>query len=231
MRDSITTISLRNAALIAGVSILVMVIAAPFAELYMYPKLVISGDASQTTKNILANMGLFRAGILCYVITFICDILAAWALYILLKPVNDNISQLTALFRLVYTIIALVALVNLVIVLQLLNTNTTLSIFKQDQLYNQVMLSLISYSNAFHFGILFFGIHLGLLGYLVYKSSYIPKILGLLLVIAGLGYLANGLKPFLFPAINIDFAVYTFYGELFFMFWLLIKGSKIKEQI
>jgi hypothetical protein len=92
------------------------------------------------------------------------------------------------------------------------------------------MSSLEAFRSSWYFGLLFFGIHLGLLGYLVVRSNYIPRILGILLIIAGLGYLINALKPVLFPNINIDFAQFTFYGELIFMLWLLIKGPRIKES-
>ncbi len=230
MTNSTNTTSLRRVALIAGIGLLIMVIAAPFAELFVYPKLVVPDNAAETAKNIIANERLFVSGIFGYLITFICDLLVAWALYVLLKPVNENLSLLTAWFRLVYTVIALVALLNLVTVLQLLTTADYLAVFEPDQLYAQVRLSLGAFRNHWYFGLLFFGIHLGLLGYLVFESRYIPRILGVLLIIAGLGYLLTTLKPFLFPNINLDFAEFTFYGELVFMLWLLIKGSRIKES-
>ena len=222
--------SLGTAALIAGIGLLIMVVAAPFAELYVYPKLVVSGNATATVQNIIANKTLFTAAIFAYLITFVCDLIVAWALYVLLKPVNENLSLLTALFRLVYTVIALVALLNLATVLRLLNTSNALTLFSPDQFSIQVMLSLQAFRSNWYFGLLFFGIHLGLLGYLVFRSNYIPKILGVLLVVAGLGYLLTNLKPFLFPDINLDFAKYTFYGELMFMLWLLIKGSRINAS-
>jgi len=221
---------LRTAALIAGIGLLLMVIAAPFAELYVLPKLVIPENAPETAKNIIANKPLFTSAIFGYLITFICDLVVAWALYVLLKPVDENLSLLTALFRWVYTVIALIALLNLVTVLRLLDTSATLTIFQADQLPDQVMLSINTFRSQWYFGLLFFGIHLGLLGYLVLRSEYIPRILGVLLIIAGLGYLLTNLKPFLFPSVNVDFAEYTFYGELIFMLWLLIKGPRIKES-
>ncbi len=221
--------SLGRAALIAGIGLLIMVIAAPFAELYVFPKLIVPGNAAETVKNIIVNKTLFTSAIYGYLITFICDLVVAWAFYVLLKPVNKNLSLITAWFRWVYTGIALVALLNLVTVLRLLNTSDTLTGFQPDQLHAQVMLSLSAFRTQWHFGMLFFGIHLGLLGYLVFRSKYIPGILGVLLIIAGLGYLLTTLKPFLFPSINLDFAEYTFYGELIFMLWLLIRGSRIKE--
>lgn len=222
-------ISLGSVALLAGLSLLVMVVAAPFAELYVFPKLIVRDNWEETTKNIIANKSLFRTGTLCYLITFICDLLVTWALYILLKPVSTSLSLLTAWCRLVYTVIALVAFTNLVTILKLLNTTDNITAIEPEKFFAQVQFSITAFKNGWYFGILFFGIHLGLLGFLVFKSGYIPKLLGVLLTISGLGYLANGLKPFLFPNTNIDFAVYTFYGELIFMLWLLIRGYRIKE--
>src|SRR6266508_4457851 len=226
---TISKTSLARAAIIAGIGLLIMVITAPFAELYVLPKLIVPANAAETVRNIIANQTLFTSAIFGYLITFICDLVVAWALYIFLKQVNKNLSLITAGFRWVYTGIALFALLNLVTVLRLSNISDILPILQPDQLHAQVMLSLNTFRTQWHFGLLFFGIHLGLLGYLVFRSKYIPKILGVLLTIAGLGYVLTTLKPYLFPTVNLDFAEYTFYGELIFMLWLLIKGSRIKE--
>lgn len=230
MTKPINQISLSAAAVIAGFATLTMVICAPFAELYAYPKLIISGNGVETVKNIIAHQTLFAVLITSYTITFICDILAAWALYILLKPVNVYLSALTALFRLVFAIIAIVSLLNLVNAFRMVTTPDYLKLFNPNQLEAQVMLSLKAFRYGFHFGLVFFGIYLGLLGYLVWRSKYIPWILGLLLIISGLGYFASSLQPYLFADVNIDFAVYTFYGELVFMFWLIVRGWKIEEK-
>jgi Domain of unknown function (DUF4386) len=219
-----------RAALIAGIGLLVMAIAAPFAELYVYPKLIVPGNAAETVQNIMANRVLFTAGMFGYLIAFLCDVLVAWALYLLLKPVNENLSLLTAWFRLVYTVIALIALLNLVTVLRLVNPSNPSAIAQPDLLQAQVMFSIQAFKSHWYFGLLFFGIHLGLLGYLVFVSKYIPRILGVLLVIAGVGYMLTTLKPYVFPGLNLDFAEYTFYGELIFMVWLLVRGPRIKES-
>jgi len=230
MTNNSNEISLRTAALTAGLAILAMAILAPISELYIYPKLVIWGNIAETVKNIMANETLFRECIFCYLMTFLCDILAAWALYVLLKPVNENLSLLTGWFRLVYAVISLVAVINLVTVLKLLNDADLVKTMQPDQLNTQVNISLHAFKDGWYFGILFFGIHLGFLGYLVLRSTYIPKILGILLILAGLGYTINAIKPFLFPDINVDFAKYTFYGELIFMLWLIIRGPRIQES-
>jgi hypothetical protein len=224
-------ITLRQAAIIAGCATLTMVLCAPFAEIYAYPKLVTPQDGAATVKNIIAHQTLFAALIMAYVITFICDIVAAWAFYILLKPVNAYLSVLTALFRLVFAVVAMVSVLNLINAFRIVGTPDYLLLFKPDQMQAQVMLSLNEFRYGFHFGLVFFGIYLGMLGCLVWISKYIPWIFGLLLIASGLGYFATSLQPYLFSGVNIDFAVYTFYGELIFMLWLLIRGWKIKEII
>ena len=230
MTNSINETSLRNAALTAGFGLLIMAIAAPFAELYVFPKLIVQGNIAETVQNIVDNKMLYLSAIFGYVITFICDVLVAWALYVLLIPVNKSFSLLTAWFRLMYTAIALFALVNLVTVFKLLNITDYLTIFGTDQLHAQVKLSLNEFRYGWSIAFFFFSIHLGLLGYLVFKSGYIPKLMGILLATAGLGYLIDTLRPFLFPGYNLDFIMITFFGELIFMVWLLIKGWKIQES-
>jgi hypothetical protein len=222
-------ITLRQAALIAGVGILIMAFAAPFADFFVYPKLVIPGNIEGTARSIVANKGLFLAGMFCYLVTFICDLVVAWALYLLLVPVNRSVSLLAAWFRLVYTAIALFAMLKLVTVFRLLNTPDYLTVFGSDQLHSQVKLLLDSFRYEWSIGMVFFGIHLGLLGYLVCRSGYIPKILGILLAIDGLGWLIYELNPYLYPGADLGFIMITFFGELIFMLWLLVRGRKIRE--
>lgn len=222
-------ISLRTAAVVGGFATLIMVACAPFAELYAYPRLVAMASVAAAVNNLIDHQQLFAALITCYAITFICDMVAAWAFYILLKPVNAYISALTALFRLVFAVIAIVSLLNLINAFRIATTQDYLTLFKTDQIQSQVMLSFNEFRYGFHFGLLFFGLYLCLLGYLVWMSKYIPWILGLLLIISGLGYFATSIQPYLFPGFNIKFAVYTYYGELIFMIWLLIRGWKIRE--
>ena len=222
-------VSFRAAALIAGFATLAMVFCAPFAELYAYPKLVIAGNGATTISNIISHQLLFAAVIMSYIITFTGDVIAAWALYILLKPVNSYLSALAALFRLVFAIVAIVSVIHLVDAFRLITTPNLSHQFSQSQLQAQVMYSLNSFRYGFHFGLLFFGIYLVLLGYLVWRSTYITWVMGLLLIITGLGYFISALQPYLFPAVKVGFTSYTLYGEVIFMFWLIIRGWKIKE--
>jgi Domain of unknown function (DUF4386) len=219
LRDRGTT--LRQAALVAGLSLLVMSVAAPVAFFGIFPKLLVSGDIEATVRNIQDREGLFLLGSFCYLITFLCDVLAAWALYVFLAPVNRSLSLLTAWFRLVYTVIALVALMKLFTVFRLLKT--------PDFVPDQIDLLLTSFKYEWNIGMVPFGIYLGLLGYLVYRSGYIPRILGVLLAVNGLGYLIDCLRPYLYPDTNLGFIMVLFFGELVFMAWLLARGRRIQE--
>jgi hypothetical protein len=220
-------LTLRQAALIAGVSYLLMPVTV--AEFYINPKLLIPGNIEQTAQNIVAHGRLFGAAILCYLITLVLDVVIAWALYILLAPVNRSVSLLTAWFRLVYTVIALFSLLNLTTVYRLLHTPAYLSAFGSDPLHAQVMLLLNSYRYDWSMSLVIFGIHLGLLGCLIYKAGYIPRLIGILLIIDGLGWVITPLKPYLYPNAHLGFFFPFSFVELIFPLWLLIRGWKIQD--
>jgi hypothetical protein len=220
-------ISLRRAALVAGLAYLLT--PTPFAEFYAYPHLVIPGKIEQTAQNILAHQTLFAVCILCYLLSYVCDVIIAWALYYLLKPVSASLSLLAAWFQLVYTAVGLYASLNLVIVLRLLNTPEDAALFGAGPLHAQVRLLLASFRSTWGLSLVFFAIHLMLVGYLIYKSGYIPKLIGVLLVIAGVGYMMQNLNAYLFPKPDLGYVAIALLGELVFMFWLLIRGWKIKE--
>jgi hypothetical protein len=223
-------ISLRAAALIAGVGLLIMVLTVPFAEFKIFPSLIDFKDPEITATNLLNNKSYFILGIFLNFITIICDIIVAWALYIFLKPVNKNLSLLVAWFRLIYTGIYLIALLNLIKVVGLLNADKYFVATSQNQIHDQILFHFKSFGSEMGFGLILFGIYLGLLGYLATLSSYIPKIFGWLLMIAGLGYLITYSGNYLFPKINTEYLMITFFGELIFMIWLLFKGGRPLPQ-
>lgn len=221
-------ITLRQAALIAGFAYLLSPVTT--AEFSIMPKLVIAGNIDQTIQNIVVHERLFAVAILFYLITFIEDVVIAWALYVLLTPVNRAMSLLTAWFRLVYTAVVFYALLQLVNLYRLVRTPDYLTLFGPGPMRAQVKFLLDSFRSDWSFSLVIFGIHLVLLGYLIYRSGYIPRILGILLVIDGLGWVIDSLSPFLYPNAHLRrFLFITFLGELFFMLWLLIRGWKIQE--
>jgi hypothetical protein len=225
-------ITLPQAALIAGLFYLLDPVT--YAEFTLYPKLVIPGQIDATIANIGAHEGAFVAMMLCYFVNFIEDIVVAWALFVLFAPVNRALSLLAAVFRIVYAGLGLAATLNLVIVYRLLNTPEFPRLFGKGPLRAQVDLLLHSFRYEYAFVLIVFGIHLCLLGYLLFRSGYtgwVSKAIGVLLVIPGVGWIVYELRPYLYPNANIDWLFYTFFGELIFMLWLLIAGWRIREPI
>lgn len=222
-------ISLSKAAIIAGIGLLIMTLTVPFAEFKIIPDLVSPDSASETAANITNNIFIFNLAIFLIFITIVADIIVAWALYVFLKPVNKSLSLLTAWFRLLYTGVYLVAVTNLIKVFTLTKGESYFLTNSPEEISEFVLFYIKSYKYEWFFGLVLFGLYLILLGFLVLKARYVPNIMGWLLIIAGLGYVIGHLKVFLFPELNTSFSMYTAMGELVFMLWLLIKGSRLKE--
>jgi len=230
-------ISQRTTAIVAGTGLLVMFFAAVFANFFVIDGLIAPGDAERTANNIMANESLFRFGIVSFLIVLICDVLVAWALYVFLNPVNKSLSLLAAWFRLVYTAIFGVALLNLVIVLRLLSTADLLAKFEPNQLHTEIILFLNAFNDGWLIGLVFFGLHLFDLGYLVFKSGYIPRVLGVLLIMASFGYLIDSFAHFLLPNYADYEAIFLLIvavpgtiSELSLCLWLLFRGVTIRQK-
>jgi len=222
-------ISLSKSAIIAGIGLLIMTILA-FGSFPILQNLIVPGDATATANNIMTNELLFRIAVCGFLIVIILDVVVAWALYVLLKPVNKSLALLAAWFRLVYAAIFAAALNNLFSILDLVNSSDYLKVFETGQLHAQVLIFLNAFNYGWDIGLAIFGLHLFVLGYLVFKSGYIPKVLGVLLVIASFGYLIDSFGKFILPSYNLTIVMFTFIGELLFMLWLLFKGAKISEM-
>jgi hypothetical protein len=197
----------------------------------------VPGDATATANNIMASEGLFRVGIAGDLIMIMCDVALALIFYVLLKPVSNSLALLAAFFRLAQAATLGINLLNLLIVLQLLSGAGYLTVFGTDQLHALVMLFLDAHSIGYSIGLVFFGLSVFVLGYLVFKSGYFPRILGVLLIIASLGYLIDSFANFLLPNYDdygaiFDLVVFApaFIAELSLCLWLLFKGAKIPEM-
>jgi len=220
--------TIRKSALVAGLGLLVMVLTVPFAELSILPSLINYSDAQETMENIQGNPSKFKLAFILYFITFFMDVIVAWALYVFLKPVNANFSLLTAWMRIVYTVLALVATLSLVNVMVLTGSSEYLMTLG-DTLPALVLTEIRNFGRQWSFSFFFFGTYLLMLGYLVFKASYVPKIMSIFLIVSGLGYLIDTIGVFFFPGVDLGFLMITFFGELIFMLWLLIKGWRIRE--
>ena len=220
--------SLNKTARIAGALILIIAVFAPFSMLYVPSTLIVPEDTTATANNIIASEGLFRASIASDSIVFLLEIVLTVVLYELLKPVNKTLSLIAAFSRLAMAVIQGINLLNHFIPLLLLSGADYLTVFRPDQLHALVLLFLDVHENVALLWGLFFGLHLFFLGYLVFKSGYIPRLVGVLLFVASLCYLAQSFGNILVPQYEAMFATIGFLSmvELALPLWLLIKGVK-----
>jgi hypothetical protein len=222
-----TDISPRKVALIAGIGLLFIALLSPFVHFGVLQSLVVPADAAATVDKITASEGLFRIGIAAFLIVIMLDVVVAWAEYVLLRPVSRTLAVLLGWLRLAYAAAFAMALVNLLDVAQLLG-GAEHSTLQPEQLRAQVMVSITSFDNGWvGIALAIFGLHLLGLGYLLFKSVHFPRFLGMLVVIAGGGYLADSFARILVPDFAFTFSLITFVGEallIFWLFWRAING-------
>jgi len=223
MTQSATNAPLRKAALFAGFGLMIMTIFAISALYFVFPQLIVPGDTVTTVNNIMTDQSLFSIGIACLVMVAIFDLVVAKSLYLFLKPVNQRLSLLAVGFRVIYTVLLCIALLNYVDVLQLLNNAESSEI---GQLQTHVMQSISAFDYGWSIGLVFFSLHLMLIGYLFLKSDYVPKLLAVVMLIVGLAYLIDNIRILFIPDYNLGIATYLGWGELFLMSWLLTSGGK-----
>ncbi|MBU4438887.1 MAG: DUF4386 domain-containing protein [Firmicutes bacterium] len=227
----------RKAAVIVGMTMLMIALCAGFAYGFVHSSLIITGDAATTVSQLQQNMPLFRAEIFSWFLIFVFDIIIAWALTIFMKQIDDHLSLLGGWFRLIYAVVLGIAISNLMMVSLLLSANNYSASLPADQLSAQVMLYLSAFNSIWSLGLIVFGLHLLIIAYLILKSDFIPKFLGILLVIAALSYvLIHSMYLFLPQYETTTVLIETILslpmtvGELGFGIWLLIKGGKTPKK-
>jgi hypothetical protein len=233
LTSGIADISQRQAARIAGFGYLIISALALFSYFFVKDRLVEPGDAAATVRNLAGSEALFRGSIAALVAVFVADAVVAWALYIFFRRVSRDVSLLTAWFRLLYTAISAIALLNLLIAVSLAGGADYATALGAGQRNAQVLLFLDAYDYGWAIGLVCFGVHLILLGFLALRSDYVPSILGVLLTAAGLGYLVDSLARFLLPnyadyanVFMVLVAVPAIVGEFSLTGWLLLRGGK-----
>lgn len=225
------TNSFNITARMAGIMILLLVVFAPFSMLYVPSLLIVPGNAETTATNIMASESLFRLSIASDSIVFLIEIVVVALLYVLLKPVSKTLSLIATVARLAMTVIQGINLLNHFFVLLLLSGTGYLTVFAPNQLNALVLLFLNAHESVVIIWGLAFGLHLLVLGYLVYKSGYIPGILGILLIVASLCYLVQSFGNILFPEYKeiFDSVGLLSIVEIAFPLWLLIKGVNTEQ--
>jgi hypothetical protein len=238
MTSRVADISQRQAAKIAGSAYVVISVLALFAYFFVKDRLVEPGDAAATVSNIAGSEGLFRGGVAALVAVFVSDAVVAWALYIFFRRVSRDLSLLMAWFRLLYTAISAIALLNLLVVVLLVGGADYAAALGVGQRDAQVMLFLDAYDHGWAIGLVCFGIHLVLVGFLVLRSDYVPSILGVLLAVAGVGYLVDSLARLVLPNYEdygslfmVLVAVPAIAGEFSLTGWLLLRGGKAQDVL
>ena len=220
--------SIQRTARFAGVLYLVITIAAIMAHIYMPSQIIIPEDAAATVNNIKGSTALFRlGGVGSELVILLSELILAIVLYVLLKPVNKTLSLIAAVSRLIMTTVHGFNLINYFFVLTLVSGAGFLSAFDAGQINSLVMLFLEAHSYGFTIGIAFLTIHVFVLGYLIFKSGYFPKILGVLFIAAGVGYLVDSFALLLsasYETTPIYLSLPITISEIAFPLWLLIKG-------
>jgi hypothetical protein len=223
--------STKKNARVAGVLYLSLGATAPFSLIYIPRTLIVRGNAAATANNIIAHQSLFRLGIVAELVAAITFIFVALALYRLLKEVNPTHAALMMILALVSVPIGFLNVLNNAAALTLLSGADHLSVFRADQLQSLVMLFLTLHGYGNVVAAIFWGLWLFPFGLLVYRSGFIPRILGVWLIINCFGYLAMSFTALLLPDYKAVVSLVTFpalLGELAIMLWLLIKGAKVQ---
>jgi uncharacterized protein DUF4386 len=222
--------SVQTYARIAGVLFLLSVAAGAFGEFYVPSRLVVSGDATATARNIHAFNSLFRMGFASYLVEAVCDISLSLLLYVLLRPVHKYLALLAAFFGLVSTALFAVAELFYFAATLILGGADYLKTFSPDQLNTLALLSLKLYGYGSGIFMVFYGVASILRGYLIFRSGYLPKALGVLLALGGLGFVMKNFALVLAPAYASDGLLLPMsVAGVSLTVWLLVKGVDVPK--
>jgi hypothetical protein len=225
--------SVQATARIAAVPYLVIAVASGVAHGYVPSNLIVPGDAAATASNVMASPSLLRVGgVGSELVVLLSEIVVSVLLYVLLKPVNRTLSLLAAVARLTMTTIHGLNLLNYFFALQFLGGAGYLAAFSANQSQALALLFLNAHHYGFEIGIAFFTLHVFVLGYLIFKSGYLPKILGVLFAIAAVGYLIDSFGQLLlanYTTTPAFIALPIVLAEVAFPLWLLIKGVNVEQ--
>ncbi len=217
---------------------LILILAGMFGEIVVRDKLIVSGDVTATANNIIASPALWRFGITGDLIMHVCDVPLMLIFYVLLRPVNTFLTLLALLFNLIQTAVLVANKLNLLAALFLLEDASYRNAFGPHQLNALSYLPLKLHDYGFGVGLIFFGFECLIIGYLIFKSDYLPKTIGVMMQIAGLCYLTNSFSLLLapafastlFPAILAPALI----AETSFCLWLIVVGVNVpkwKEKV
>jgi hypothetical protein len=216
---------------VGGVLYLIIIIAGFFAEMFVRGKLVVSGDPSATAVNIMSSPLLWRVGICADLIMQTCDLPLMMIFYVLLRPVNKNLALLNLLLNLTQTAVLVANKLNLLAALFLLGDAPYLKTLDPQLLHTLAYLAIKLHDHGFGIGLIFFGFVCMVEGYLIFKSGYFPKTLGILMQIAGACYLTNTFALLLYPplagALFPMVLMPCLVAELSLAIYMVVKGVNV----
>ena len=223
--------SQRTAAKIVGISGLLTVAIVVFANYALYNPLIVTGNATETARNIVAHETQFRITAVCFLIYSAGVVVLLTALYLILKPINPGLALVGALFRLVFALLWLLTTLNLLSALRLLDSASYLQVFEADRLQALARLHLGANFDVYYVGLPFFGLAATVCSYLWLKSNYIPRALAGFGVISSAWCVICAFVFLIFPHFNKLVNDYWFdspmaFFELALSFWLLFKGLR-----
>ncbi len=225
--------SIQKTARFAGVLYLIITVAAIFAHFYVPSNIIVPGDAAATANNIVNSETLLRVGgVGSEMVILLSEIVLSVLLYFIFKPVSKMLSSLAAVSRLIMTTIHGINLINYFFAILLLSGAGYLAVFDAEQLPALAMVFLDAHSYGFTIGIAFLTLHVFLLGYLIYRSGFVPRIFGILFLAAGVGYLIDSFALLLsstYKTTPVYLAVPIAVAEIAFPLWLLIKGVNVEK--
>ena len=221
-----------------GLLYLLIIVFGGFAEGYVMNSLVVAGDAAATAHNILASPGLWNLSVAGNLLVPVFAVAQTWIFYLLLRPVNKQLVLLSVFFMLVSLSVEAVSKLFLLAVMPILASANHPGALEPLQMQALVHLALSWHDIAFNIALIFFGFGCLVDGYLIFKSGYFPKLIGLLMQAAGLSYLVACFAALLAPAfanlITPAILIPPLIGEASFCLWLLVMGVNVarwKERI
>ena len=226
----------RQASVVTGISIVTMTLAAVVANDITIRNLIVQNNASETLVNILHSKTSFNLGVFSWLIVLASDLFAAWGLYLFFKPVSKNLSLIAAWARLTYVAMLAVSILNLIYVHLIIYQLDPSFVDPTGQTGKSIMFYLNAFDTMWSAGLIIFGIHILLIGYLALKSTQVPKIIGILLIIAFFGYTMPKISNLLFPEykdiMRIAEAIFLIpmLSEVALGIWLLIIGLRNKAK-
>lgn len=223
-------LSIRSAALIAGLGLLVMTICAPLAHFYFMAQSIVLDDGAATTTNLQTNGYPYLTGIVLLFVTYVMDVIVAWALYWYLRPGQAALALLVAWARLVYTALAFVGLAASLGAYDLATAELTSDVLSGTVLQSEVMVRILTARTIEALALCFFGVHLWLLSALIWRSVRVPRWLSIVVALAGSSYLVAFFAKYFAPGLDLGWVLILAIGELVFMLWLLLFGWRVVKR-